>query len=157
MPDDGIVVIDSDVRGSRSGTGSFGSPAVAGSRTARSSNQARRGARGRSGSSPGPIKTPEPGRPRALTSQVTESMAQKKNRPLEITPLSSPLSLSDSHLVKLSTRQPADRHSFADAAPSLSAETVRTMLASPAKLREIALLSEVLQPPVSMRTRRRRH
>ncbi len=155
--DDGIVVVDSDARGSRSAPGSFGSPTSgAGSRTSRA-NLARRGGRGRSSSAPGPVKTAESGRPRALTSQVTESMAQKRNRPLEITPLSSPLSLNDSPLTKLSTRQPADKPGFSTAAPSMTAATVHTMLATSSKLREIMLLSEILQPPVSVRNRRRPH
>jgi hypothetical protein len=155
VPHDGIVIIESEMRSSRPANGSFaGQAGAAGSRVPTRAGQVRRGARGRSPSNP--TKAPEPGRPRALTSQVTESMAQKRNKPLEIAPLSSPLSLNDSPLAKLTTRQqPAERNRYFDAAPSLNADTVRAMIASPGKLRELALLSEILQPPVSVRKRRR--
>ena len=83
----------------------------------------------------------------ALTSQVSESMAQKRNRPLEITPLSIPLSLSDSPLTKLSARQPSDRPRTPDVALSMTAESVRTMLTNATRLREIASLSESCSRP----------
>ena len=39
--------------------------------------------------------------------------------------------------------------------PSLSIDALRAMLASPKRLREVALLGELLQPPVSLRASRR--
>jgi hypothetical protein len=39
--------------------------------------------------------------------------------------------------------------------PSLSIDELRAMLTSPKRLREVALLGELLQPPVSLRGPRR--
>jgi hypothetical protein len=82
-------------------------------------------------------------------------MAKKRNRPLEIAPLSTPLSLIDSPLAKLSTRQSAEQpRALAPPAP-LTGDSVRHMLATAGRLREIAILSEIFLPPVAMRSGRR--
>ena len=76
--DDGIVILESDSRAARPGTGGASSAAAAAKGRAR---PARRASRGRSTTGPSPSKPVEPGRPRALTSLVTQSMAQKRNGP----------------------------------------------------------------------------
>ncbi len=81
----------------------------------------------------------------------------KQGKPLSITPLTSqfvpiasPLSsASHSMLAETSTGRPAQ--------PSMTAEQVRSLIATPGKLREVALLGELLQPPVALRPTRRPH
>ena len=61
---------------------------------------------GRATSAP-PIKPMDPERPRALTGLVGQSMAQKRTKPLELTPLSSPMSPLSSPLTQASAAEPA--------------------------------------------------
>ena len=96
----------------------------------------------------------EPERPRALTGLVGQSMAQKRTKPLDITPLSSPMSPLSAPLSQASAAEPA-RDTARTPTPTLSSNALRAMLASPSKLREVALLGELLQPPVSLRGRPR--
>ena len=77
-------------------------------------------------------------------------MAQKRAKPLEMTPLASPMS----PLNQASAAEPA-RDTGRTPTPALSSAAVRALLASPTKLREVALLGELLQPPVALRGRRR--
>ena len=118
------------------------------------SSPARRGASQparRSGSRPPPRPAePAAGR-RRLSSQINQSMAQAANRPLEITPLEIPLSSLSSTLMPLGSRAALEPSSFQAVAPALDAKTVRAMLRSPEKLREIAILSELLKPPLALR------
>jgi hypothetical protein len=102
-------------------------------------------------------KTAEPGQPRRLSNQVNQSMAQAANRPLEIAPLQIPLSSLSSTLMPLSSRAALAPSSFQAVAPALDAKTARAMFRSPEKLREIFILSEILQPPLALRHRRRSH
>jgi hypothetical protein len=154
VPDDGIVILESQNRSPQ--TSSFSPSSAASSRSAsRGSSPATRRAasRGRSATAPS-IKPMEPERPRALTGLVGQSMAQKRAKPLELTPLSTPMSPLSSPLSQASAAEPA-RDTARTPTPTLSSGALRAMLASPTKLREVALLGELLQPPVALRGRRR--
>ncbi len=154
VPDDGIVILESQNRSPQ--TSSFSPSSAASSRSAsRGTAPATRRAssRGRS-TSPPSIKPMEPERPRALTGLVGQSMAQKRNKPLELTPLSTPMSPLSSPLTQVSAAEPA-RDTGRTPTPALSSNALCAMLASPTRLREVALLGELLQPPVSLRGRRR--
>jgi hypothetical protein len=82
-------------------------------------------------------------------------MAKLASRPLEITPLDQPLESLSSSLVPLGTRGAVDLTRSENAAPVLSARAVGQMLRSPQKLREVAILTELLQPPLALRQNRR--
>jgi hypothetical protein len=152
-PDDGIVILESDSRTGRPGTGGASSAAAAAKGRA---GLARRASRSRSSTGPSPSNQVEPGRPRALTTLVTQSMAQKRNRPLEITPLASPLGPINSPLTQLTTGAKIEHPGSLDSPPAYTAESLRSMLANPIRLREAALLTELLQPPVALRRLGRR-
>ena len=154
--DEGIVILDSENRPSQSSS-SFTPSSAASSRTARTASPARRAApRGRS-SQAAPLKSSEPERPRALTGLVSQGLAPKKNRPLEITPLSVPISPIGSPTAQISAGTTLDLPyaTTTKSHPTLTSTDLRTMLASPGKLREIALLGELLQPPLALRAPRR--
>jgi len=155
VANDEIVVIESDVRGSRplSGTSSL-SPSAAAARNPRGS-QPRRASRGRATSNANPNRPAEQGQPRALTNQVTQSMALKKNRPLEISPLDTPPTPFGIPLSHLATSALREQPKSWDVPPAFDSAALRTMLASKNKLREAALLSEILQPPLALRPRSR--
>ena len=91
-------IIGSDNRGNRTQPSLGSHPRTSGSgRKSRGPDSAR------SRSAPLRPRAPRPkeaDHQRALTSLVNQSLAQKKNRPLEITPLSSPLSPSPSPLTQ---------------------------------------------------------
>ena len=91
---------------------------------------------------------------RALSEQVGLSMAQ--NRGEAMTNLAS-LASSFTSLggTSLRTASVAATVTSYDAPPALSAADVRPMMAEPARLREMAVLVELLQPPVSRRPGRR--
>jgi hypothetical protein len=153
---DDIRILESSPRTTRS----VGSPAgaigsAASILTPGSRGSSRRGIRSRSSSSGAASKPQEPERPRALTSQVNKSMAKLASRPLEITPLEQPLESLSSSLVPLGTRRGVDPTRSESTAPALNAKTVAQMLSSPQKLREVAILTELLQPPLALRQRRR--
>jgi len=153
--DDGIVIIETDARGSRPFSGPpSASPSGAAPRNSRG-GQIRRGSRGRSSSNANPARPAEPGRSRALTTQVTQSMAQKKNRPLEIAPLDAPPTPFGMPLIHLATATLREQPKSWDVPPAFDSAALRTMLASRDKLREVALLSEILQPPIALRRTRR--
>jgi hypothetical protein len=150
--DDGLVIIEPDPRTARPAANAvISASAAAKGRTA----AARRGSRGRSSANAGASKSTEPGRTRALTSLVTQSMAQMRNRPLEITPLSSPLSPINSPLTTISTGAKIEHPGSLDSPPAFTGESLRLMLGDAAKLREAALLTELLQPPLALRRPRR--
>ncbi len=151
--DDGIVILEPDAR-SRNQPASSASAATTGSRSPRPA-QARRGTRGRSPSTPSPTKSVEAARPRALTSFVAQSMAQKKNRPLEIAPLSSPLAPINSPLHDAtSAATTLDPAKTPTALPAVNAGELLELLAKPTRMRATFLLSEILQPPIALRRRR---
>jgi hypothetical protein len=131
-------------------TGSDASILSSGSRGA-----ARRGSRSRTSQSPGTGKPTEPERPRALSAQIHKSLAQTVSRPLEITPLESPLESLSSSFAPLEGRGAAELARGPRSASGLDAKTVSKLLGSPEKLREVALLTEVLRPPLALRQRRR--
>ena len=129
------------------------SPSPSGSRPTRGGQQ-RRG--GRSRTAPGGLASQarsEPETHRALSDQVNQSLAKQRTKPLELTPLNSPLG---SLFVPLSQSPAASQVGNWQSnmvQPTLTGAEIRKMLASPSKLREIALLSEILQPPVTLRRR----
>ncbi len=100
-------------------------------------------------------KPAESAKTRALTNLVTESMAQKRNRPLEMAPLSNLLLPSNSPLTEVSTAPRADWNNSTNTATSFTGDSLRELLKNPTKLREVAFLTELLQPPVALRGRRR--
>ena len=146
--DDGIVILESDNRAARSAAASA---LPAGGLTGRRSSPTRRGTRGRSPAGPSPPKQAEPGKPRALTTLVTQSMAQKRNKRLEI----APLAMINSPLTQASAGAEIEHPGSPDSAPAFTSESLRKMLASPTKLREVALLTELLQAPIALRHTRR--
>jgi hypothetical protein len=151
--DDGIVILESDSRGARPTPGAASSPSGAAARGR--AGASRRGLRSRSSVSTGSSKSIEPGRPRALTSLVTQSMAQKRNRPLEIAPLASPLAPINSPLTDITSGAKIEHPGSLDTPPAFTGESLRSMLENPTKLREAALLTELLQPPLALRRRGR--
>jgi hypothetical protein len=151
--DDGIVILDSDSRASRPGTGGAASAAAASKGRA---SLSRRAPRGRTTTSPGPSKPVEQSRPRALTTLVTQSMAQRRNRPLEIAPLGSPLAPINSPLTDITSGAKIEHPGSLDSPPAFTAESLQSMLQNPTRLREAALLTELLQPPLALRRSGRR-
>jgi len=156
MPNDaGIVILESDARGSRPFSGAPASPPSSTAPRNPRGGQTRRSSRGRSSSNANPARPAEPGQPRALTTLITQSMAQKKNRPLELTPLDDPLAPLGMPLTHLATSALREQPKSWDLPPAFDSAALRAMLASRNKLREVALLSEILQPPLALRRRRR--
>ncbi|MHB1558982.1 MAG: hypothetical protein ACYC61_16145, partial [Isosphaeraceae bacterium] len=85
------------------------------------------------------------------------SLGQKQGKALEIVPLATPVTSIASTLSSTSQSSTSpEAHDARPARPSLSADELRPMLASPGKLREAALLAELLQPPVALRPPRRK-
>jgi len=157
--DDAIVYIENDptTRGATRPASSPGpaAAAAAGSRLPRAAQQ-RKGTRGRSGatSSPSNDVRAEPKTHRALSDQVNQSMALQRNKPLEITPLFSSLAPLSLPLSQASVAPQVQQERGTANPVTLSGLDIRKMLSSPGKLREFALLTEVLLPPVSLRPRR---
>jgi hypothetical protein len=155
IPSDEIVVIEPDPRGSRtlSNTSSL-SAASAAARTQRG-GQPRRSSRGRTAAGTGPVRPAEKEPARALSDQISQSMALKRNRPLEISPLDAPANPFGTPLSHLATSTLREPPKSGDTAPAFDKSALRSMLASRNKLREVALLSEILQPPLALRPRSR--
>jgi len=84
-------------------------------------------------------------------------MALQRNKPLEITPLFTSLAPLSLPLSQASVAPQVQQERGTANPVTLSGLDIRKMLSSPGKLREFALLTEVLQPPVSLRPRRIRH
>jgi hypothetical protein len=154
-PDDGIVILDSDTRAARAGFSPGTAPSSAASARTPRGGPARRSSRGRSSTNLNPPKPTDPSRPRALTSLITKSMAEKKNRALEITPLSALVAPIGAPLTQLSTPMPPEHSIPARPLPAFDSATIRSLLANTSKLREVAILSELLQPPRALRPYRR--
>jgi hypothetical protein len=149
--DDGIVILESESRSGRPLSGGVASSTGAANRRGTPS---RRSTRSRSAASAPPPKPAEPGRARALTTLVTQSMAQRRNRPLEIAPLGAPMAPISSPLTQISTGAAIEHPGSPDSPPAFTSEGLRGMLANSTKLREVALLTELLQPPLALRRRR---
>jgi hypothetical protein len=116
--------------------------------------QSRRGAKPKETGGAKPRNRQAPEKPRELTQQVSSSMAQFKNRPLELTPLNLPLSPL--------TSLPLAQSGFPLGSPSSTPDSdlrrrggspldTRKALADPRVLREIFVWNELLQPPVALR------
>jgi hypothetical protein len=155
--DDGIVIIESETRAAQGMT--FSPSAAAGARATRGAGASARRASSRARSVPAPpAKAVEPERPKALTGLTGQSLGQRRGKGLEITPLSTPIAPISSAPLTTASLTPAPevvRSAAQPDVPSLSADELRAMLASPKRLREVALLGELLQPPVSLRGPRR--
>jgi hypothetical protein len=82
-------------------------------------------------------------------------MARAVNRPLEIAPLEIALPSLSASITPLNARAAAPPPAFHTAGPPLDSEAVRAIFSSPKKLREIAILTEVLGPPLARRPERR--
>jgi len=78
-------------------------------------------------------------------------MAQKRNKRLEI----EPLAMINSPLTQVSAGAQIEHPGSPDSAPAFTSESLRRMLASSTRLREVALLTELLQPPLARRPGRR--
>ena len=91
----------------------------------------------------------DPETQRVLSEQVGLSLAQNRSQPLNLSPLTANLS----NLSNTSLRDPsiASIVTVSGGPPALSAQDVRKMMADGARLREMAVLTELLQPPVSLR------
>jgi hypothetical protein len=154
--DEGIVIIESKSRPAQSASFSPSS-AASSPRVSRGTSPAARRATPRTRATPASsIKPIESERPRALTGLVGQSLAQKATKPLDITPLSTAMASIVPPLTQASAAEPA-RDTARTPIPVLSSAALGTMLASPTKVREAALLAELLQPPVALRGRRRLH
>jgi hypothetical protein len=160
--DDAIVYIENDPT-RRGTTRPVSSPGTAASTSSASrlprATQQRKGIRGRpvtASGAPGQGKA-EPKTQRALSDQVNQSMALQRNKPLEITPLFTSLAPLSLPLSQASVAPQVQQERGTANPVTLSGLEIRKMLSSPGKLREFALLTEVLQPPVSLRPRRTRH
>jgi hypothetical protein len=158
--EDGVVILETE---SRATLGGSSSP-LAASRAGRAQSS-RRGGRARPTTPPSPPRSAETGKPRALSGLVNRSLAEGKARPLEIEPLSAqmvpihvPLAQSVSASVtSVSATAPTvtGRGVAGESRPAVTCAEIRSRFAAADKLREIAILSEILQPPVSVRPPRR--
>ena len=81
-------------------------------------------------------------------------MAKAMGRPYEGLQLEAPLASLSSTLKPLPTRGASgeqDKQLVAGTGPGMDVETVRAMLASPERLRDVAFLGELLKPPLALR------
>jgi hypothetical protein len=83
-------------------------------------------------------------------------MAEKRNRRLEIAPLNTPLAPIGSPLSQLATGSKPAQPKPSDVSPAFTCESLRATLANSTKLREAAMLVEVLQSPLALRRARHR-
>ncbi len=149
-PEDGVVILDDEPRGSSSGSGS----AAFSSRGNRAQSN-KRGSRGRPATQVAPPRSAEPGKSRALSGLVNHSLAERKTGRLEIAPLASPLVPIDLPLAQSVSSSVTGATARNQPVPAVTGAEVRSRLATADQLREIALLSEILQPPLSLRAPRR--
>jgi hypothetical protein len=157
ISNDEIRILDSDSRSARPVSGSGGAISTGAAPARGQRKDPRRGPRLRGSASPALSKPIEPNRQRALTSQVNQSLAQAMGRPYEGLQLEAPLASLSSSLAPLATRgasiEPAKRK--LQPGPGMDVDAIRGMLESPSRLREIAVLSELLKPPLALRRRGR--
>jgi hypothetical protein len=152
MPsDEGITIIDSNPPTART----VASPQLPATARSPRGYATRRSTRGRSPSTAGPAKPSDPARPRALTSLVSKSMAETRNRPLQIAPLSSLTAPLGAPLAQLSAATRPEPPARVAPPQLFTTASIRSMLADSGKLREITMLSELLQPPRALRALRR--
>lgn len=85
---------------------------------------------------------------------MEESQALRRARPLEITPLGTPMKRLTRPLAQASATAEVALDRGAGRAVSLSAVEARKALASPEKLRQLLALNEILAPPLALRRRR---
>ena len=87
---------------------------------------------------------------------MSQALVAKKSRPLEITPLSTPIAPIGTPITQVTQGTTLDLPyaTTTKSHPTLTSNDLRVMLASPGKLREIALLGELLQPPIALRASR---
>jgi hypothetical protein len=151
------VILESEVRGSppASSPSSFSPSSAASARAARGTTTRRGPLRGRSAPAAASLKPVEPERPRALTGLVSQPLVPKKAQHLEIAPLASPLRPLSAPLTKASVGTSLEHPGSHLLPTALTSGELRTLLASPTKLREVALLTELLQPPLALRPPRR--
>jgi hypothetical protein len=88
-----------------------------------------------------------------LTDQVTQALAQRRSKPLEISPLSAPLSSLTRPLSGASTPPQAEPAPIPalTSLPPLGGAAIQKLLTSPSRLREVFILTEILRPPVALR------
>ncbi len=121
------------------------------SRQVQRTPQNRKGNRVRRGKPDGVRQTKqEPETHRALSDQVQRSMSLMRNQPLEIKPLSTNIEALSTSMSSTATQGDYGLKR-STARPALDVETVKEMFTNHGRLREIALLSEVFLPPVSLR------
>jgi hypothetical protein len=147
------VILESKTRPSQASTGSFSPSSAATARSARAAAARRVTSRPRA-SQATPAKSTESERTRVLTGLASQPLGLPKSRPLEIAPLSTPISPLTSVLTQQTVPSPPQAATNRPS-PTLTSSDLRAMLASPARLREVALLGELLQPPVALRDPRR--
>jgi hypothetical protein len=155
--DAGIVILEAEVRGSPASPApaSFSPSGAASARAARGATMRRGPLRGRSAPTPASLKPVEPERPRALTGLGSQALGPRKAQHLEIAPLASPFTPLSAPLTKMTVGSTQEHPRSQPPHPALSSGDLRAMFASPTKLREVALLTELLQPPLALRPRRR--
>jgi hypothetical protein len=156
QPDDGLVIIESTAGPAGASAVPYSSAAPAATARNPRGYTSRRTTRGRSAPSPSTAKATDPARPRALTSFVTKSMAETRSRPLQIAPLSSLVGAKGAPLAPLSAVTSPAPPPPLEPPQVFTSASVRSLLATSGKLREIAALSEILQPPRALRPLRRR-
>ena len=146
--DEGIVILDSENRPSQSSS-SFTPSSAASSRT-RGPRRLPVARRPRSFVPGSPPQVVGAGRPSRLTGLVSQGLAPEPAPGdhafiVPISPIGSPTAqISAGTTLDLPYATTTKSH------PTLSSTDLRTMLASPGKIREIALLGELLQPPVAL-------
>lgn len=123
-------------------------PPEARTSAARKSSKSRREDANRGRSSKDGVSTQ-----RALSEQVGNSLSQNRGKPLALSPLTSNLTSLGSSSLRVASAAAAVTPN--EERPALEAADVRRMLADRPKLREVAILTELLQPPVSLRGHRR--
>jgi hypothetical protein len=158
---DAIVYLETEPpsRSASSSTSSLapalGGAAQAGRSTSTRGSQSRRSSRGRSTQTGAGGQARAELQPRrALTDQMQESMALQRAKPLEIAPLAAPIKRLTRPLTQASASAQVAQDRGAAPAASLSAADARRILATPERIREIAVLSEILRPPLALRHRR---
>lgn len=155
--EEAIVYLENEQATQASGRPALGQPGSAGGRPMRSTGS-RRGGRTRTGvPSPTHQAKGQPETRRALTDQVNRSLAKQRSKPLEISPLSTPITTLSSPLshASVTPRFAQLQETGTAAPPPLSPVEVQKLLASPARLREVFMLTEILRPPVALRHQRR--
>lgn len=145
--DEGIVLLSDANEPRRGGRGETAPQA----RTARSGKPVRV-VKGRPTPGPRPAAQQDES-PRALSDLVNQSMADTKARPLEIEPLAAPLTPLMIPLSRASSTLAAEKG--VERPKGVPLELIRSALAAPDRLREIALLTEIFKPPLALRSTRR--